>query len=60
MCPWRLKSVHFRSGVRLYLRIHMFRMAGNELFPNLMEKNRFVCECISLSSINHAANCPFF
>ena len=31
----------------------MFRMVADKLFLNLMEKNRFVCECISLSSINH-------
>ena len=38
----------------------MFRMVADKLFLNLMEKNRFVCECISLSSINHVANCFFF
>ena len=37
----------------------MFRMVADKLFLSLMEKNRFVCECISLSSINHVANCSF-
>ena len=37
----------------------MFRMVTDKLFLNLMEKNIFVCECISLSSINHVANCSF-
>ena len=30
----------------------MFRMVADKLLLNLMEKNRFVCECVSLSSIN--------
>ena len=34
----------------------MFRTVADKLFLNLMEKNRFVCECITLSSINHVAN----
>ena len=38
----------------------MFRMVADKLFLNLEKKNRFVCECISLSSINHVANCSFF
>ena len=37
----------------------MFRVVADKLFLNLMEKNRFVCECISLSSINHVAICFF-
>ena len=33
-------------------------MVANKLFLNLMQKNRFVGEC--LSSVNHvAANCAF-
>ena len=35
-------------------------MVADKLFLNLMEKNRFVGECMSLSSINHVANCSFF
>ena len=31
----------------------------HKLILNLMEKNRFVCKCISLSSINHVVNCSF-
>ena len=38
----------------------MFGMVADKLFLNLMEKNRFVCECNSLSSVNHAAKCSFF
>ena len=37
----------------------MFRMVADKLILNLMEKNRFVCKCISLSSVNPAANCSF-
>ena len=35
-------------------------MVTDKLFLNVMENNRFVCECFSLSSINHVANCSFF
>ena len=38
----------------------MLRMVADKLFLNLMEKNRFVCESISLQSINYVANCSFF
>ena len=38
----------------------MFCMVADKLILNLMEKNRFVCKCISLSSINHVANCSLF
>ena len=39
----------------------MFRMVADKLiYLNLMENNRFVCKCISLSSINNVADCSFF
>ena len=50
----------FILGVKLYLSIHMFRMVADKLFQSLMEKNRFVCECISQSPINHVADWSSF
>ena len=32
----------------------------HKLILNLMEKNRFICKCISLSSVDHDAECSFF
>ena len=35
-------------------------MVADKLFLILMDKNRFVCECISLSSINNVTKLFFF